>query len=283
MTIRNIHHVGLVVPDLPRALAFWRDTVGLPFISESDVPDEGVHSAVLSMGNCLVILMHPIAEGFPASEFLARTSGGIHHFAFETDDLDAEKASLEAKGVGVRLSEGIGRKLYVDQAATAGLFVEIVQPPEPTALGGEVDALFTHLVILVHETKDVFGSARMWEKTFGLQVESYLNAPEGDNRHVMIPSGAPGSVYIEALMPQDPNGKNMAYLNRAGDNLFQLGVRCRDIDEAVARLSAAGYRVQQSEGMDQGRLATFVHPKSTDNVFVAVFPMGPIPSGPVPY
>ena len=283
MTIRNIHHVGIGGPDLPKALAFWRDAVGLPVVHEGDVPDEGVHSVVLSMGNCLIVLMNPVQDGFPAAAFLAKTGGGIHHFAFETDDLDAEQAALEAKGVGVTVSPGAGRKLYVDQSATAGLFVEVVQPAEPTVIGGEVDAHFSHLVILVHETKDLFASAGIWERNFGLQVESYLNAPEGDNRHVMIPSGGRGSVYIEALMPQDPHGKNMAYLDKVGDNLFQLGVRCRDIDAAVKTLNAAGYRVQQSEGMDQGRLATFVHPKSTDNVFIAVFPMGPIPSGPVAY
>ncbi len=285
MHVRNIHHVGIVVRDMDQAYRLWRDTIGLPVVKEGE--ERGLKLSLLRIGNSFIELLQPLTTDSDTAAFLERTGGGMDHLCLETTDVHADHATALERGLDV-LWGGIdtvftGDAFFLNRSNTQGILVELLQPELPTAIGTREDALFTEVTMINTHTADLLTAARQWEQNFDLQVESYLVAPEADNRHFMIPTGERGAAYIEVLTPLTPTGKNADYVRKVGDGLFQIDVRADDPDEAVRRLNAAGYRAMQTDGMDHGRTATFVHPKSAGGVFIAIFPPGPVPSGPLPW
>ncbi len=288
MSIRNVHHVGIIVEDMERACAFWRDAVGLPVQKEGVLSDGQGRAALLSMGNSFIELLQPLGEDSGLARSLAQRGPGLHHICLETPDIEGELEALKARGVVAPDARAIdtfaGRSVFVEPELTQSVAVEVVQPEFATQPGRhEPGSAFVAMPIVATLTGDLMRSAGEWERNFGLQVEAYLIAPEGDNRHVVIPTGERGSVYIEVITPLSAEGKNMAYLRKVGDAMFQISARLDDVDKAVSRLNDAGFPVMQTEGMDAGRTARFMHPKTTGGVFLALFPLGPIPSGPIPY
>ncbi len=288
MSIRNIHHVACVVPDMATGYRFWRDTIGLPVVREGESAAEGVISALLSIGNAYIELIQPTRGGTDVGSFLERTGGGLHHLCLETEDIAAETESLRQRRVPL-LSPGVeqglaGPRVFVERSATQSVLVEVAQPEHPTKIDGRLQAaLFTQLTMAVTVTGNLFKSASEWETNFGLQVESYLIHPEADNRHVVISVSGTGPVYIEIIRPLTEAGKNAAYLRKAGEGMFQLAIRTGNLDEAVERLSQAGYRIQQEPGMSLvDEPATFVHPKSSGNVFITFSAADVARSGPIP-
>jgi methylmalonyl-CoA/ethylmalonyl-CoA epimerase len=288
VSIRNIHHVGCVVEHLDTGLRFWHDTVGFPLVDEGENDELGIRGALLSTGNAFIELIAPVRQGTEFSEFLQRRGPGLHHIAFETEDVAAEHTAIRARGVPLRsdgIREGLtGARFFVEPVATQNVLVEVVQPKHPTTPGGRLEgATFTELKMVATLTNNLFRAASQWERNFGLLVESYLVHPEADNRHVVISASGQGPVYIEVIKPLSEGGKNNAYLQKMGDTLFQLVMRTDDLDAAVKRFEDGGYRIQQEVGMSLGQEpATFLHPKSTGGIFITFSAMPFARSGPTP-
>ncbi len=279
MSIRNIHHVACVVDDIEKGYAFWRDAAGLPVKKEAELPEQGVRAALLSMGNTEIELLQPIRPDTGVARYLEKTGGGMHHICFETEDVQAELAGLKAREIELidkEVRTGLaGQIFFVHPRATQSVLVEFAQPEEPTHIGGHEDAIFQDIPLICANTRDLFKAAGQWERNFGLQVESYSVSQQLDNRHVMIPTGAPGTVYVEVMTPLTATGKNAEFLERRGEGLFLMAARTRDMQESIRRLRDAGVRVTDEEGTGAGSVA-FIHPKSTHGVFIELLPMAPV-------
>ena len=124
----RIAHVGIAVPDLESALAFYRDVLGLK-PHPSEVVD-GATIVALSFGDAEVELLAPVEPDSPIGRFLARRGPGIHHICYRVPDLDA---ALEAcRKAGYRLVDEVPRKgaagrriAFVHPKATAGILLEL--------------------------------------------------------------------------------------------------------------------------------------------------------------
>ena len=124
----RIAHVGIAVPDLESALAFYRDVLGL----QPDRPEvvDGATIVALSFGDAEVELLAPSEADSPIGRFLARRGPGIHHICYRVPDLDA---ALEAcRKAGYRLVDEVPRKgaagrriAFVHPKATAGILLEL--------------------------------------------------------------------------------------------------------------------------------------------------------------
>jgi glyoxylase I family protein len=113
MTLRAIHHTGLVVRDLDRSIYFYHDVLGLPFANEPTPwfsggqleQGVGVPGAVLRQVSLWVgehSTMELIEYGNrpeSSTESVPNNYLGAAHVCFKVDDIDAKKAELEAKGV----------------------------------------------------------------------------------------------------------------------------------------------------------------------------------------
>ena len=124
----RIAHVGIAVPDLEAALAFYRDVLGLA-PHPSEIVD-GATIAALPFGESEVELLSPLTPDSPIGKFLARRGPGIHHICYRVPDLDA---ALEAcRRSGYRLVDEVprtgaaGRRIaFVHPKATAGILLEL--------------------------------------------------------------------------------------------------------------------------------------------------------------
>ena len=132
MNIGRVHHLGMIVPDLDRAVGGFRDVLGLELDHTEPYGDE-LEIAFLPCGETLVELIRPLtAEGFSA-DWLASSGPGIQHVAFEVDDLEAALRELADKGVrptGAAPRPGAGNTIiaFLDPEPFGGIIVELVQP-----------------------------------------------------------------------------------------------------------------------------------------------------------
>jgi methylmalonyl-CoA/ethylmalonyl-CoA epimerase len=125
MAVRGVHHVGIAVDDLDAAIERYTRLFGATLEHRDRLEDQGVEAASLRVGASRVELVAPLGADTPVGRFLARRGPGIHHVAFETDDVASELARLAADGVRL-----------VDEAPRRGMFGLQVAFVHPDASGG---------------------------------------------------------------------------------------------------------------------------------------------------
>jgi methylmalonyl-CoA/ethylmalonyl-CoA epimerase len=132
--ITKINHVAVAVPEVPGALSFWRDALGLDLHHVEEVPSQQSLVAFLPVGESEIELVKPLIEGSGVAKFLAEKGPGMHHLCFEVDDLEGMLVDLKLKGV--RLVNELplilpGRKVaFIHPKASNGVLVELSQPVE---------------------------------------------------------------------------------------------------------------------------------------------------------
>ncbi len=135
MLFRRLDHVGIAVPDLDEAIAFYRDTFGLRAVSEEVNEEQGVREAMLAVGDgeTQIQLLAPLSTDSTIATFLERGGPGIQQLAYTVDDIDEVSAALRAKGLRLLYDEpkrgtAGSRVNFVHPKDTGGVLVELVQP-----------------------------------------------------------------------------------------------------------------------------------------------------------
>ena len=123
--MRSIHHLGVAVADLDEAVDRYSRLFGAELEHRQTVPDQGVEAVSMRVGESRVELLGSLGPETPVGKFLAKRGPGMHHVAFEVDDVGAE---LE------RLAD-VGAEL-IDQAPRRGAFGLEVAFVHPDATGG---------------------------------------------------------------------------------------------------------------------------------------------------
>jgi methylmalonyl-CoA epimerase len=127
----GIHHVGVAVADLDEAVATWGRLFGAEVEVRETVADQGVETALLRVGDGRIELLASLAPDTPVGKFLDRRGPGMHHVAFEVDDVAAELEQLAAGGaelIDERPRQGLeGRDVaFIHPHATGGVLAELV-------------------------------------------------------------------------------------------------------------------------------------------------------------
>lgn len=130
--IKKIHHVGVVVRDMERAMRFWRDTLGLHVHKTQMIEEQGVKAALLTLGDSEIELLEPTVADNGIARYLASRGEGLHHVCFQVDKVGRDLETLKAKGVEVIDQEpriGIaGRICFLHPKAMHGALVELCEP-----------------------------------------------------------------------------------------------------------------------------------------------------------
>jgi methylmalonyl-CoA/ethylmalonyl-CoA epimerase len=95
---RGIHHLGVAVADLDEAVATYVRLFGAEVEHRETVPDQGVEAASLRIGDGRVELLASLGDETPVGKFLAKRGPGMHHVAYEVDDVGAALGELAAEG-----------------------------------------------------------------------------------------------------------------------------------------------------------------------------------------
>jgi len=128
---RGIHHVGLAVADLDAALETYARLFGAELEHRELVTDQGVEAATMRVGGGRIELLAALGPDTPVGRFVARRGPGMHHVAFEVDDVGAELERLAGEGaelIDERAREGIfGLEVgFVHPHTTGGVLAELV-------------------------------------------------------------------------------------------------------------------------------------------------------------
>ena len=100
--IGRLNHVAIAVPDIAKAAAMYRDTLGADVSEKVPQPDHGVSTVFINLPNTKIELLEPLGESSPIAKFLERNGdGGVHHICYEVDDILAARDKLTADGARV--------------------------------------------------------------------------------------------------------------------------------------------------------------------------------------
>ena len=132
--IGRLNHVAIAVPDIAKAAAVYRDTLGAEVSAKVPQPDHGVSTVFITLPNTKIELLEPMGEGSPIAKFLEKNpDGGVHHICYEVEDIIAARDRLQAQGARV-LGDGqpkIGAHgkpvLFLHPKDFCGTLVEIEQ------------------------------------------------------------------------------------------------------------------------------------------------------------
>ena len=98
MQARGIHHLGVAVEDLDEAVTTYERLFGARVEHRDTVAEQGVEAASLRVGESRVELVASLGDETPVGQFLASRGPGMHHVAYEVDDLRSSLAELEREG-----------------------------------------------------------------------------------------------------------------------------------------------------------------------------------------
>lgn len=133
--IRKTNHIAIAVPDLDKAIAFYRDILGIADITPpQDLHDHGVRVVFVETDNQRIELLYPLGNDSPIASFLNKNAqGGIHHICFETDDILQARDHLLAHNMRI-LGDGnpkIGAHgkpvLFLHPKDSLGCLIELEQ------------------------------------------------------------------------------------------------------------------------------------------------------------
>ena len=133
MAPRGIHHLGVAVADLDQALATYTRLFGAELEHRETVPDQGVEAAAVRVGASRVELLAATGDDTPVAKFLASRGPGMHHVAYEVDDLRATLARLADEGAEL-----------IDEEPRQGLYGLQVAFVHPDAVHGVLSELVSY-------------------------------------------------------------------------------------------------------------------------------------------
>jgi methylmalonyl-CoA/ethylmalonyl-CoA epimerase len=127
----GIHHLGVAVEDLDSALATYERLFGARLERRETVDEQGVEAASLRIGSDRVELLAALGEDTPVGRFISKRGPGMHHVAYEVDDVGAALNDLAAEGaelIDARPRRGLfGLEVaFVHPDAVHGVLAEIV-------------------------------------------------------------------------------------------------------------------------------------------------------------
>lgn len=132
-SIGPIDHIGIAVESLEKAMAFYRDTLGLPLAEIEEVADQKVRTAIFCHGEGRVELLEPTSADSPIAKFLAKRGEGIHHMAIRVADIHGKLQELEKAGAQLidrepRIGAGGHLIAFVHPKSAHSVLLELTQP-----------------------------------------------------------------------------------------------------------------------------------------------------------
>jgi methylmalonyl-CoA/ethylmalonyl-CoA epimerase len=130
--LNKIEHIGIAVRDLKAAGRLYEQLLNTTVYKTEEVISEAVKTAFLQAGPNKIELLEASSTDSPIAKFIKKKGEGIHHIAFEVDDIKAEMERLKSQGFVLLSDEpkpGADNKLvcFVHPKSAGGVLVELVQ------------------------------------------------------------------------------------------------------------------------------------------------------------
>ncbi|MEI7716813.1 MAG: methylmalonyl-CoA epimerase [Mycobacterium sp.] len=136
--VTAVDHVGIAVPDLDAAIAWYHDHLGMILVHEEVNDDQGIREAMLAArgapaGTSQIQLMAPIDGSSTIAKFIDKRGPGIQQLAVRTADLDGLSEHLRSQGVRLvyeapRRGTANSRINFIHPKDAGGVLIELVEP-----------------------------------------------------------------------------------------------------------------------------------------------------------
>jgi methylmalonyl-CoA/ethylmalonyl-CoA epimerase len=136
----TIDHVGIAVPDLDEAIAFYRDAYGMSVLHEETNEEQGVREAMVGIGDAAtnpagscIQLLAPLSPESTIGKFLDRNGPGLQQLAFRVEDVEHVADVLRQRGLRLlydapRRGTSNSRVNFIHPKDAGGVLVELVEP-----------------------------------------------------------------------------------------------------------------------------------------------------------
>lgn len=130
--IKKIEHIGIAVKDLNNSNQLFKKLFGAEHYKTETVESEGVSTSFFMLGETKIELLEAKTETSAIAKFIEKKGEGIHHIAYEVDDIYLEMDRLKSEGFEVLNAEpkkGADNKLifFLHPKSTNGVLVELCQ------------------------------------------------------------------------------------------------------------------------------------------------------------
>ena len=130
--MKKIEHLGIAVANLQDSITMFEKLLNTTCYKTEEVVSEGVRTAFFQIGESKIELLEATNPDSPIAKFIAKQSGGIHHIAFEVDDIESEMKRLKALDfilIQESPKDGADNKriAFLHPKSTNGVLVELCQ------------------------------------------------------------------------------------------------------------------------------------------------------------
>lgn len=132
MGLNKIEHIGIAVNNLDEAEKLYAALLGRDSYKREEVASEGVITSFFHSGENKIELLAATNDDSPIAKFISKKGEGIHHIAFDVENIEEEIKRLEAKGfklINQQPKKGADNKLiaFLHPKSTGGVLVELCQ------------------------------------------------------------------------------------------------------------------------------------------------------------
>ena len=131
--LTKINHIGVAVTSIDESLPYYRDQLQMNYEGSEVVEEQKVKVAFLQIGESRIELLEPTGEDSPIAGFLRKNGPGMHHIAYEVDDIEAALKRMEHDGVRLidktpRSGAHGTRIAFIHPKSSGGVLTELCQP-----------------------------------------------------------------------------------------------------------------------------------------------------------
>lgn len=130
--ITGISHIGIAVKDLNTAKDIYRKLLNSEPSEEETVESQKVKVAKFKVGSSTIELLEPTSPDSPIAKFIEKRGEGIHHIAYESDDIKNDLGSLNENGFELINKEPVTgsdnmQVAFIKPKSAAGVLTELCQ------------------------------------------------------------------------------------------------------------------------------------------------------------
>lgn len=140
----KIEHIGIAVKELEVSNQLFEKLLGFAPYKQESVESEGVITSFFNLGDSKLELLQATNPNSPIAKFLDKRKEGIHHIAFEVEDIQKEITRLEGEGfklISPTPKKGADNKIvvFLHPGTTNGVLVELCQEIKETSENDEAN------------------------------------------------------------------------------------------------------------------------------------------------
>jgi methylmalonyl-CoA/ethylmalonyl-CoA epimerase len=130
--MRKIEHIGIAVDNLEEANALYQAMFGVPHYKVEEVSSEAVRTSFFKVGESKIELLEATSAESPIAKFISKKGPGVHHIAFDVEDIHASMQRMREEGfvlINEEPKHGADNKLvcFIHPKSTGGVLIELCQ------------------------------------------------------------------------------------------------------------------------------------------------------------